>query len=866
MKKLFFFIVVMLLSKIVLAKHVAGGELFYTYLNDTPDGTGKNYKVVLRLFRDCNSTGPLLTNESVTVGIYEGGLLKASLPLPLQGPISTLNLTTSAFPCLTGNITVCYQLAIFSNTVTLPNNTAGYTLSRIGCCRVDFITNIGQSTGIGSNYSTRIPGTQTLASGNNSSPQFNIKDTALVCANKKFILDFGAEDADGDKLTYSFCDAYAGSGTNATIPPNILNQQAVPYSAPYSGGSPLGSNVTIDPNTGIISGIAPPEGKYVVSVCITEWRNNQPFNEHRKDFILEVKSCDLIEANLPEKIIQCRDYTVLFENGSTASGITNYIWNFGDSLVNTYPQAGAVQHTYKNPGTYKATLTVTGPRGCIGTDTAQVLVYPGFKPGFIVQGSCLLNPYQFKDTTSSVFGIVNFWKWNFGDETTVADTAITKNATYTYSTASTKQIILISGDSKGCIDSTKFNLPVSDKPFIQLPFRDTLICDIDTLAISVKNTTGTFSWLPNTRIINRNSNNPSVFPKDTTKYYLTVNDNGCVNTDSLVVNVLPFIKVDAGMDTTVCRTDSFQLRPVSQALQFQWTSNTGEIVQSVKQPFVKPLSNTTYYVIANLGKCQDRDSVRVRSIPYPYANAGADTAICANTKIVLSGNIIGNSFSWFPSNNMFNGNTLNPTIAPSKNTVYTLTVKDTLGCNKMVTDSIAITVVPLVNVFAGNDTAVSINQPLQLLATGAESYYWSPAIGLNDRSLANPIATYGEGIDSVLYRVVGSNGGTCSGEDQVLVKIFKKGPDIFVPSGFTPNGDGKNDILKPIPIGITSISYFRVYNRWGELMYQTSEMGKGWNGIFNGTAMPSGAYVFMTEGKDYTGKTIFRKGTSVLIR
>ncbi|TMP13183.1 hypothetical protein CWC06_21365, partial [Pseudoalteromonas ruthenica] len=62
----------------------------------------------------------------------------------------------------------------------------------------------------------------------------------------------------------------------------------------------------------------------------------------------------------------------------------------------------------------------------------------------------MLNPYQFKDTTSSVFGIVNFWKWDFGDETTLADTAITKNATYTYSTASIKPVILISGDTKGC--------------------------------------------------------------------------------------------------------------------------------------------------------------------------------------------------------------------------------------------------------------------------------------------------------------------------------------------------------------------------------------------------------------------------------
>ncbi|MEN9597898.1 MAG: hypothetical protein RL596_209 [Bacteroidota bacterium] len=866
MKKYLILLITIACCLQVAARHIAGGELYYTFLNSTPDGNSKNYRVALRLFRDCSSTGPLLTNESVTVGIYENGLILRNLPLSLEGPINTLRLNTTSFPCLTGNINVCYEVAIFSNIVTLPNNAAGYTLSRLGCCRVDFITNLGQSTSIGSNYSTKIPGSLLLPNGSNSSPQFNVKDTALVCATKKFSLDFGAEDADNDVLTYSFCDAFAGGSTNLALPPNILSQQPVPYSAPYAGSSPLGAFVTIDPNTGIISGTAPPEGKYVVSVCITEWRNNVPFSEHRKDFILEVKSCDLIEANLPEKIIQCKDYTVLFENGSAASGITSYVWNFGDSLVNIHPQSGSVLHTYKNPGTYLASLTVTGPRGCIGNDTARVLVYPGFKPGFTVQGSCILNPYQFKDTTSSVLGIVNFWKWNFGDETTLADTSITKNAAYKYGTSSTKRVLLISGDTKGCIDSSFFNLPVSDKPFIQLPFRDTLICSIDTLAIPVTQTTGIFSWQPNNRILFPNTNRPLVFPQDTANYIVTVNDNGCVNTDTVTINVLPFIRVDAGMDTIICRTDSVQLKAVSEALQFQWTSNRGDIISSVKTPFVKPLTNTTYYVVANLGKCEHRDSVHIRSIPYPVANIGNDTAICANTKIVLRANIVGSSFMWQPTNAMINANTLNPTIAPSRNTAYTLTVRDTIGCNKPSIDSIHITVVPVVAVNAGNDTAVSIGQPLQLLATGADNYFWSPGIGLNDRTIANPIATYGEGIDSVLYRVVGTNGGACLGEDQIMVRIFKKGPNIFVPSGFTPNGDGKNDLLRPIPIGISTINYFRVFNRWGELMYQTSNIGEGWNGIFNGTPMPGGAYVYVTEGKDYTGKIIFRKGTSVLIR
>ena len=95
---------------------------------------------------------------------------------------------------------------------------------------------------------------------------------------------------------------------------------------------------------------------------------------------------------------------------------------------------------------------------------------------------------------------------------------------------------------------------------------------------------------------------------------------------------------------------------------------------------------------------------------------------------------------------------------------------------------------------------------------------------------------------------------------------MKSQPDILVPSGFTPNGDGKNDILKPIPVGITELQYFRIYNRWGQLLFSTSQQGIGWDGMYNGIPQGSGTYVFVTQGKDIYGKTVFRKGTAVLIR
>ena len=235
-----------------MARHIAGGELFYEYVKPGTAVNTSTYQITLRLFRDCDSPGPFLDVEKVTVGIYEMNSLRSSLGLNLQGSVRTISLNTASFPCLSGTPVVCYQIAIYSNTIDLPNNTAGYTLSRLGCCRVDGITNLGGARNIGSNYVTRIPGTNNLPIGINNSPQFNVKDTALVCSGKKFTLDFGALDPDNDDLTYNFCEAYgASSGSNNAPPPNQLSLDPLFYSSGFSGYSPLGPNVKINPTTGI---------------------------------------------------------------------------------------------------------------------------------------------------------------------------------------------------------------------------------------------------------------------------------------------------------------------------------------------------------------------------------------------------------------------------------------------------------------------------------------------------------------------------------------------------------------------------------------------------------------------------------------
>ncbi len=893
MKKIFVLILVTLLAANSFAGHIAGGEVYYKYLGAGSAANTSSYQISLRLFRECGASGaniaPMPT--SVVMAIYSN-----SAPYSQVGPQITVARTsfqqlqlTTPNPCINNPPTVCYQVGVFTFTQDLPNSAGGYIAMFQTCCRTTGIDNIvaqtfinsgGQSqTGEGATYTGQIPGTLSLPTGTNSSPVFALKDTTLVCQNSPFKLDFSATDPDaGDSLSYGFCAAYDRGQTTAAADVNYTSPpyNPVTYQPGFSGTAPLGNGVTIDPVTGIISGTAPSAGRYVVSVCIGEWRNGTLISQHRKDFTLIVSNCTLAGALLKPTYITCNGTTLQFQNESTSSGIVKYLWDFGvpnlttDTSSNPSPTYDYLQ-SGKDSGTYTVKLKVTSVNGCLDSASSQVKVYPGFVPGFTVTGSCFLKNYLFSDTTKSKYGFVNSRLWDFGDLSSNADTARSKDTAWKYPAPASVQVKLIVGNSIGCIDTVVRSVTIVDKPTLSLPFRDTLICSIDTLALRVNITSGTVLWTPingpnKLRILNSNTSSPLVFPKDTTKYYVSVNDNGCANTDSVTVNVLPFITVNLGPDTGICKTDSFTLHPTSDALSYVWSSSTaGEKISSVKYPLVKPLVNTQYKVIANLGKCQSSDSIIVKVAPYPAANAGSDVTICYGGRTTLNANITGSVFSWSPTSSLVNEKTLTPLAGPTKTTAYVLRVTDTVGCPKPQTDTIVVTVIPPIRAFAGNDTSAVPNEPLQLQASGGASYAWSPISFLSDPTIANPVATFDNSIDSITYTVKVSQGG-CSASDNITIRVFKNGPDILVPSAFTPNGDGRNDVIRPTLIGISKFNFFSIYNRWGQLVFTTNEINKGWDGNFGGVAQPSGAYVYQAQGTDFKGRVVFRKGTVVLIR
>ncbi len=206
--------------------------------------------------------------------------------------------------------------------------------------------------------------------------------------------------------------------------------------------------------------------------------------------------------------------------------------------------------------------------------------------------------------------------------------------------------------------------------------------------------------------------------------------------------------------------------------------------------------------------------------------------------------------------------------APEQTTDYILNIRNG-GCPITVSDTFTVTVVPPIRVNPGKDTLVVIGQPLQFRAISSDlykdEYQWSPSTDLSNPDIADPIGLYGSDMNSITYLVTATDTFGCYATASVKVTIAHTLPDIFVPNAFTP-GTNSNSVFRPICIGISSLEYFRVYNRWGQLLYSTSQMGQGWDGRIQGKLQESNSYLWILKGTDYTGRVIFKKGTVMLIR
>jgi gliding motility-associated-like protein len=856
-------LVFLLSAQHVYANHLKGGWIKYTYLGSS--GSEVEYSISFYQYSDCRQP------DKVDPGIYLA--VHDAVTSEEIGSVLYVNKTSLTVeekndfgPCFNNPPYVCYLVAEYTTNITVPKNQNGYTLTVQRCCRIAGIANVPNSNSTGLTYTLTIPGGSNIK---DNSPIFKFNDTVAICYGAFFTFDFSAQDIDGDSLVYSFCDGITGGteGDPVVENPPPPPYATIPYLSGFSGQTPMGSGVTINSATGIVSGFAPQAvGTYVVAVCVDEFRYGVYIAHTRKELHIDVSNCQLGGAQLDPTYISCDSYSFNFVNKAYRSDF-QYSWDFGvTSIVSDTSTQASPSYTYPDTGVFNVKLKATNGVGCEDSAKTQVKIYPGFNADFSVSGSCIINPYNFTDLTTAKYGYVNSWQWYFGDNGTLNDT--TKNPVYTYQDTGQKTITLIATSSKGCIDTATKILDVSNGPNVTTGFADTLICSIDTLQLNSSTTTNgaLFKWSPAYNISDTSSSKPLVSPKQSTTYNVEVSYKGCITNDSVHVNVIN--KVDLGMpaDTTICKTDSIQLLPTTDALYFSWSSPGSLSSSIISSPFASPSSNTKYVLIASVGKCFAKGSTTVKVVPYPGANAGAAAAICYGKTTQLNASVTGSSFSWSPTNSMVDTTSLSPVVGPTATTNYVLKVYDTLGCPKPSYDSVLVTVIPKVIAFAGDDTAIVRSQPLQLNATGGTIYKWTPSSNLSNPFIANPVAIFNDGGDTIAYNVRVSTPEGCYGNDSIKIYIFNTQPQVFIPSAFTPNGDGLNDVFRPTVAGMEQFLYFRIYNRWGQLLFSTNEPNRGWDGNYNGSKQESGTYVYVIEAVDYMNKPYVKKGTFVLIR
>ncbi len=550
-----------------------------------------------------------------------------------------------------------------------------------------------------------------------------------------------------------------------------------------------------------------------------------------------------------------------------------YTWDLGDGNLITTTDSN-LTHTYQ-AGFYVPKVILRDGSNCFGTiegiDTIKAF---GSRPDFKIDDSlfCDNGTVQFTDSTSTP-DIITGYSWNFGD----GGTSTLQNPSHFYAAAGLYTVSLTVRTQSGCVNTiTKPNLiKVVASPRIAIS-GDTSYCmpaGIQLQGLWLNADTSTISWRWDIDGRNFNTQNTPVVPQPTADTLLArlyaTSASGCIDSTQRMVIVRPLPAVFAGFDTTICLGTAATLRP-SGAVSFVWNAAPSLSCTNCTNPLATPSSATQYVVTGTSAfGCRNSDSVLVRvKTPFRVAAAGSDTlCVGESVQLLASG---AEFYNWTPPTGLNDPTIPNPIASPTTTTIYRLIGTDSLNCFN---DSAFVRVVvynyPVLN--AGADTTISAGSTIRLqsaVSTDATSVLWTPAYNLSCTSCSSPFASP---LRTTRYRLTATNLGGCASFDEVVVSVNCSKEDVYVPNAFTPNGDNVNDYFYIIGRGLQSIKSLRVYNRWGNLVFERtyfdpSNRSLGWDGTYKGQQLPPGTYTYTAEALCGDGAIIPLSGIINLIR
>ncbi|OFX28240.1 MAG: hypothetical protein A2X08_14395 [Bacteroidetes bacterium GWA2_32_17] len=485
--------------------------------------------------------------------------------------------------------------------------------------------------------------------------------------------------------------------------------------------------------------------------------------------------------------------------------------------------------------------------------------------------------YYFISTSDSLMGmsgVINVsapnvtYSWNFDNGAT---SATNSPQNIVYSTSGIKTVTLIT-TLGSCTDTSvqTINIAQTPAPSFTTNAPQCEGADINFTYTGTTDTNWTYIWdfgigANPAQSSQQNVNGVTYTGGGNKTVLLTVKNGLCseVSQQIITINQLPF--ANAGKDTTICANRSVQIgtNPVSN-YGYNWFPSNTLNNTSIANPVSSPIANITNYVVTvrdTLTGCINTDSVVVTMLAPLNANAGVDVEICRHESIQVGAALLeGQLYSWSPIAGLSSITSPNPIATPDSTTTYTLTVTG-FGCEPE-TDEVTVIVHQLPITDAGLSDSITHGSSIQLTATGGVQYDWSPALGLSNTGIYNPVAFPDV---TTTYTVIGIDIYGCKNDDSVTIYVIS--PSVWVPSAFTPDGNGKNDVFYVRGEGINNFE-FAIYNSWGESVFYTKSISNGWDGrkMTTNEQLPEGAYVYYVKGLLTNGEAVNLKGIVNLIR
>lgn len=573
----------------------------------------------------------------------------------------------------------------------------------------------------------------------------------------------------------------------------------------------------------------------------------------------------------------------------------------GDTITMLYTGSNVFKHSYKSGGTYQPKAILISANGC---------TYPLNAIGSI-RVDYVKAAYTYTLTNNCGNTVVLFKNNSTMDQTPAAQTTNwwidgnlghTRDTSVTFYATNTHTVKLQTVSISGCQDSvatTVIDVKVNNIPQILNVTRQDTACANQTIYYTAnvapsEDPIQTYTWgfANGTQFISNSNTANTVYGVAGNGYFdtVTVATSYCpakLVLPRLVIDSVPNVSINPSRDTTICFGTSITFTATGAGTNnYVWGPNFGLNTTKGATVTATPTDTVKYFVTGtNIYGCSDSASVSVGVVqPYTVTIKASKDSICKGETVELkaiTNSVLQPTFMWTPSTGLdtTKGNIVHAT--PAATNTYTVYATNSAGCfvGTQIIDSIQIAVGDTLRVTFGADT-VRLQGGVQyhlnpFYSDATASTIWTPANNLDNPFLANPTATI---LDNVCYQVAATSIYGCKDTAQICIQAFCEASQVFIPNSFTPDGNGMNDYFYVTATGIQKVTSFRVFNRWGQVVFEragfipppyksaTFNPALAWDGKFKGVLAPTDAYVYTCEVMCANGTKYTYTGTVTLIK